>query len=210
VVGVIAGAILAAFQPHGGFTASMLVYSLVMILCVFLLSQAWHATGRNRVVAWMIGLAFLLRIAGGTASSILLPEIGYDTDAQKGGYLFYDAYIRDRQSWELSESNTSITAAFGQEFATDQYGGLLSLSAVVYRYISPDAHRPLLIVILGAFTCMLGIPFLYQALRRRWGGADCFNRRMDHGDLSGKRPVGQFTDAGAIPDRTGLHCLLGG
>jgi hypothetical protein len=170
VVGVIAGAILAAFQPHGGFTASMLVYSLVMILCVFLLSQAWHATGRNRVVAWMIGLAFLLRIAGGTASSILLPEIGYDTDAQKGGYLFYDAYIRDRQSWELSESNTSITAAFGQEFATDQYGGLLSLSAVVYRYISPDAHRPLLIVILGAFTCMLGIPFLYQALRRRWGG----------------------------------------
>ncbi len=169
VIGVIAGAILAAFQPHGVFLASMLVYSLAMILCVFLLSQAWYATGNDRVVTWMIGLAFFLRIAGGMASSMLLPEIGYDTDAQKGGYLFHDAFMRDRQSWELSESDSSISAAFGQEFATDQYGGLLSLSAMVYRYFSPDAHRPLLIVMLGAFTCALGIPFLYSAVRRRWG-----------------------------------------
>lgn len=168
-VGVILGGTLTGLQPRGAYPASMLIFSLAAFLCVFLLSQAWHATGRNGIVAWMIGLAFFLRIAGGTASSILLPEIGYDTEAQRGGYLFYDAYMRDRQSWELSESDSSISAAFSQEFATDQYGGLLSLSAMVYRYFSPDAHRPLLIVMLGAFTCALGIPFLYQALRRRWG-----------------------------------------
>lgn len=166
---MILGAILAALQSHGTFLASLLIYSLVAMVSVFLLAQAWRGTCHKRVVAWMITAAFLLRIAGGVASSIILPEYGYDSEVQKAGYLFYDAYMRDTQSWELSESKTGITAAFGQEFASDQYGGLLSMSAIVYRYLSPDMHRPLLIVMLGAFTCALGIPYLHQALRRRWG-----------------------------------------
>ncbi|MHC1783117.1 MAG: hypothetical protein AB9891_10255 [Anaerolineaceae bacterium] len=168
-VGLILGAILATLLSHGTFLASMLTYSLVTMVSVFLLALAWRGTGHKRVVAWMITAAFLLRIAGGVVSTMILPDYGYDSEVQKAGYLFYDAYMRDTQSWELSESKTGITAAFGQEFASDQYGGLLSLSAIVYRYLSPDMHRPLLIVILGAFTCALGIPYLHQALRRRWG-----------------------------------------
>lgn len=168
-VGLILGAILAALQSHGTFLASLLTYGLMIMGSVFLLALAWRRTGHKRLAAWMIAAAFLLRIAGGVASGMLLPEYGYETDAQKGGYLFYDAYMRDTQAWELSESKTGIASAFGQEFASDQYGGLLSLSAMVYRYVSPDIHRPLLVVILGAFASALGIPFLYQAVRGRWG-----------------------------------------
>jgi hypothetical protein len=149
--------------------ASLLTYALMIMGSVFLLALVWRKTSHKRLVAWMIAAAFLLRIAGGLASGMLLPQVGYQTDAQKGGYLFYDAYMRDTQAWELGESKNGIMAAFGQEFASDQYGGLLSLSAMVYRYVSPDFHRPLLIVILGAFASALGIPYLYQAVRRRWG-----------------------------------------
>lgn len=149
--------------------AGCITFGLTIAVCVFFLAWAWRWTGCKNVVAWMIAAAFILRIGGGLAANLIMPVYGYDEPVQKAGYLFYDAYMRDTQAWELAESKTGIANAFGQEFASDQYGGLLSLSALVYRYISPDAHRSLMIVVLGAFSAAVGIPFLYQALRKRWG-----------------------------------------
>jgi hypothetical protein len=51
---------------------------------------------------------------------------------------------------------------------TDQYGGLLAVSAGIYRYLSADAHRPFLILALGALFVSLGVPFLRQAVRLCW------------------------------------------
>jgi hypothetical protein len=113
-------------------------------------------------------LAFLLRLAAGIGLSTALPHWGYPKAEQQAGYLFKDAYNRDYQAWSLAQSSQPLWASFREEFVTDQYGGVLALSALVYRYISPDAHRPFLILILGAFVFALGVPFLVQAARLRW------------------------------------------
>ena len=99
----------------------------------------------------------------------LLPQYGYDEPTQNAGYVFYDAAQRDRQAWELAESHQVWEAATGKEFVTDQYGGLLAFSAAAYRVFSPDAQRPLVIVLFAAFAGTIGIPFLYLALRKRFG-----------------------------------------
>lgn len=135
----------------------------------FLLLLAWKWGGRGRTLAWMIALAFGLRLGLGIFFSLGLPAWGYQNEpVQQAGYLFKDAYARDQQSWELATSGQSLGQAFGEELYTDQYGGLLAVSAAVYRYLSADFHRPLLPLILGAFTAALGVVFLRQAVRLRW------------------------------------------
>ena len=69
----------------------------------------------------------------------------------------------------MATSSEPLMTAFQNQFDSDQYGGLLSLSAAVYRYLSPDVHRPLLILIMAAFAGAVGIPFLYKAVKERWG-----------------------------------------
>ena len=87
-----------------------------------------------------IGVCFAAGV--GVATTVLLPDNGFDTEQQNAGYLFYDAYRRDLQGWDLAVSDQPLWASFREEFTTDQYAtGLLSLSAAVYRYLSPDAHR---------------------------------------------------------------------
>ena len=98
-----------------------------------------------------------------------LPVFGYDEDPTNAGYLYLDAYRRDSDAWELAASDEPLGSAFQEEFATDQYGGLLSLSAGVYRVFSPDAHRPLLILILTSFFSALGLPFLWKVIDSCWG-----------------------------------------
>lgn len=115
-----------------------------------------------------IALAFLLRILFGFSMMVLLPQWGYPEPAPQHGYLYLDAFQRDRDAWQLAQSDQPLTAAFGEEFSSDQYGGLLSLSAATYRVLSPDAQRPALILILAAFFPALGIPFLWKALSQRW------------------------------------------
>jgi hypothetical protein len=116
----------------------------------------------------MVALAFALRLLVGIGLSLALPVWGHAEPEQQAGYLFKDAYFRDTQAWTLAQSGSPIWASFRDEFSSDQYGGLLAISALVYRFLSPDAHRPFLILILGAFTSALGLPFLDRAIRRRW------------------------------------------
>ncbi len=80
-----------------------------------------------------------------------------------------DAYNRDQEAWDLASSDTPLWSAFRGEYTSDQYGGLLALSAAVYRYLSPQTHRPLLVLTLAATASALGVFFLWRAARDWFG-----------------------------------------
>ena len=114
-------------------------------------------------------LAFVLRMGLAVTASSLLPVAGYDSKTRQAGYLFFDAYRRDSQSWDLAQSAKPLIKAFDDKFSSDQYGGLLWVSAFIYRYLSGGTHQPLLVILLGALIGALGVPFVYLAARR-WAG----------------------------------------
>jgi hypothetical protein len=110
-----------------------------------------------------------LRLLIGVSLYLGLPVYGHESDDDKAGYVFTDAHRRDDQAWELANSNRPILEAFSRKFAYDQYGGLLAFSAFVYRTLSPDAHRPLILILISAVIAALGIPFLWKAVNRIFG-----------------------------------------
>ncbi|MFZ5881183.1 MAG: hypothetical protein ACOY0R_17595 [Chloroflexota bacterium] len=175
------GAGMSALQP-GDWVIGWLAFSFLFFLSFSLLLAAvrWATSGFDtplekhsgllnpRSVAWMVAIAFLLRLAVGVGLYVALPVDGYDEPDDNAGYVFTDAHRRDNQSWELASSDRRIVNAFSQKYAYDQYGGLLAFGALVYRYLSPDVQRPLLLVLLSAFIAALGIPFLWKAATMQW------------------------------------------
>lgn len=166
--GLALAAILTALSAGGGFWRGWLAGSLLAVPSLFLLLGGWRWAGGGRHLAWVIALAFLLRLGFGVFSMLALPDLGYEEPSQQAGYTFYDAFRRDSDAWKLVQTGEPLGTAFTTELMTDQYGGLLSLSAAIYRYLSPDAHRPFLIILLAAFVFTLGIPFLWRGLRQEW------------------------------------------
>ncbi len=113
----------------------------------------------------LIFLAFALRFALGAGAFFLLPRLNYgDSPAQKAGYLFYDAYRRDLQAAELAQSDENLLQAFSGSYESDQYGGLLALSAGVYRLLG--SHQPLALIFLAALLGALGGCFVYSAAEK--------------------------------------------
>ena len=150
--------------PLRGFLAGTLLGSI----CIGALFLSWKWSKGTSLLAICLGIAFLLRLMLGFGLTALLPVWGYPEESPQHGYLYLDAYYRDMDAWHLAQSHESLATAFGKEFYTDQYGGLLSLSAAIYRVFSPDAHRPVLILLLTSLLPALGIPFLWKAVRTRW------------------------------------------
>ncbi len=151
-------------QPVVGF-ADGFILTAIFSLCLKLACERLKV---NRLMALATALSFALRLVIGIILFAALPVYGYDEAPPNNGYLYLDAYARDSDAWQLASSGDSLLTAFQDEFRTDQYGGLLSLSAAVYRTFSPDAHRPLLILILTSFFTALGLPFLWKAINIRW------------------------------------------
>jgi hypothetical protein len=119
---------------------------------------------------WIVALAFALRLLVGVSLHLGLPLYGHsDSEEDQAGYIFTDAHIRDDQAWKLASSDRPILDAFSKKFSSDQYGGLLAFSAFVYRYLSPDTQRPLLLILLSAFAAALGVPFLWMGARQVFG-----------------------------------------
>lgn len=168
-IGLLMGAALAALFPGGVFWIGWLSGSLLITIAVFFLLYIWQWAGGGKTLGWLIAVAFLLRLVLGTAVSLALPVYGYDQPEQKAGYLYSDAYHRDADAWFLARNDRPISSVFTKGFASDQYGGLLALSVWIYRYLSPDAQRAYLILILGAFFMAFGAAFFYRAIRERWG-----------------------------------------
>jgi hypothetical protein len=162
------GAILASIQP-GNFLIGLLLFSFLFLLSFYVLRYFHRWSGGGRDLAWAMALAFLLRLALGMTLYLVLPLNENAAKDHSAGYVFFDAYRRDAQAWNLAQSDEPVWAAFNKTYYTDQYGGLLALSAASYRYLSSDAHRPLLPVIFGALTAALGLAFLWKAAAHAWG-----------------------------------------
>ncbi len=167
--GLAAGALIAALNPGEQAWIGFLSGALLNGVSAFTLGWVWQRMRGSRSLAWAVALAFLLRLALGIFLFIALPVMGYDEDPTNAGYLYLDAYRRDTDAWQLAQSGAPLTSGFQEAFTTDQYGGLLSLSAALYRGFSPDAHRPLLVLVLTSFISALGLPFLWAALKERFG-----------------------------------------
>ena len=166
------GALLAGLDSLGNWLQAWLAYTVLLSLAVALLLGAWAASGRSKEYLAPAITAFILRLAVGAALLLMLPVYGYANSAEhQAGYMFTDAYNRDNQAWELATSPDPLSDAFTGGYSGDQYGGLLALSAAVYRYISPAAHHPLLIVILGAAAAACGTLLLGKASQAWFGPA---------------------------------------
>ncbi len=166
-VSLVLGAGLSALQ-NGIWWIGWLGFSALFILGLVALVAAWRWAGAGKTLAWMVGLALLLRLAAGVSIYIALPVNGHDSPDDKAGYVFTDAHRRDDQAWGLASSGKPLWTAFDKSYYTDQYGGLLAFSALTYRYLSPDAQRPLLIILLASLAAALGLPFFYKATRLLW------------------------------------------
>jgi hypothetical protein len=161
------GALIQAVLRQGTFWLGFVSISLIIFVVGCVLYFAWKKAGAGKVLAWMMFLAFFLRVGYGVFLAWGLPRFGYEERPQQAGYVFEDAYRRDRNAWMLSRSGQPLTRAFSDDYEVDQYGGLLALSGFVYRYLSPDEHRPILVVFLAAGAMALSVPFLMLGLKRK-------------------------------------------
>lgn len=163
------GALLAVFQPEF-YSTGWLAFSLVTFFGLLALVSLWRWAGGTRNLAWIIALAFLLRVGTGVALTTLLPVIGSGSDQQKAGYIFTDSWRRDNDAWALAKSEYSVwNGVQSQEFFGDQYGGMMAMTALTYRYLSPDAHRPILIILMAALAGAAAVPILWKSASVAWG-----------------------------------------
>lgn len=168
IIGMGLGILVALINPGKNIFQAWLAGTIISSICTFCLFAAWKWVGGTRSLGICMGIAVLVRILVGFGLTYALPIWGHEEETPQHGYLYLDAYRRDSDAWALAQSEDSLMAALGKDFVNDQYGGLLTISASVYRSLSGDAHRPVLILLLTTFLPTLGIPFLWDAIRKRW------------------------------------------
>ncbi len=150
-----------------------LAYLVVGGLCVAAGWLAWRAVSRHtapRALAIATLLALVLRLGLAAAFTHLLPVYGSGRNHQLAGYFYPDAYDRDRIAWEFGRSDRALWQLSPRESRVDQYGGLLIWSAIDYRYLSLDAHRPLIVTIQAAAASALTVLFTWGFVTLAIGG----------------------------------------
>lgn len=167
---LILAALLTFVDKSGQQLRGWVAYSILLGLAALCIYGVGKAVETTRGVTRVALIAFFLRLGIGVALTLLLPVYGYQDNAEHhAGYFYTDSYIRDNQAWELANSGASMTNAFSGHFSGDQYGGMLAISAFIYRFLSPDAHRPFLILILNAAASAIGVLCLWKATGRWFG-----------------------------------------
>jgi len=154
-----------SFQGFGSFLG-------VTILGIGILWAGWRVLRNEEVpcwVGWLMVGTMILRLIAGITWFIVLPQWGHGTEGELAGYVMSDAHRRDTTAWELSQSDKPLFSAFQDYRMADQYGGLLFLSATIYRYLGGEAHQPLMMVVLTASFSALSILFVWVFVRRLWG-----------------------------------------
>jgi len=162
------GSLIQSILGRENFWSGLFASTLLLFLVGTALWFAWRRAGSGKALGWMMLAAFFLRLVLGVFLSWGLPRFGYDEKPQQTGFVFDDAYRRDASAWVLAQSGESLMQAFSKEYEADQYGGMLALSALVYRTLSPDAYRPWLVVILAAGALTFSLPFLLNAVACRF------------------------------------------
>lgn len=167
-VSLVLGAFFASIQD-GNWALGFFSFTLVFLLLIVFLKMAHSWSDGGKTLGIVIALAFFLRLAVGVTLHLALPIYGHDDEDDRAGYVFTDAHKRDDQAWTLATSDRLIIDAFSSKYASDQYGGLLAFNALIYRYFSSDAQRPLMLILFSAFFAALGIPFLWKSVRQIFG-----------------------------------------
>jgi hypothetical protein len=163
---IILASLIAFMDGRGHWFQNWLVYLVMLGLGSASIYGVWRVVNASPQATTVAIIAFSIRLSAGIALSLLLPIVGYQNNAEHlSGYVYTDSYIRDHQAWGLATSGNPLSQAFSGQYSGDQYGGMLVLSAFIYRFISPDAHRSFLILILSATFSAWGILCLWKASR---------------------------------------------
>ncbi|MGZ6347615.1 MAG: hypothetical protein ACXWNC_08650, partial [Anaerolineales bacterium] len=161
--------LLLSLLDGGVFWIGLLAYSLIMLVGLMILFALYRSAGVSQVMGIILLLAIFFRIGLGMAFSYILPPNSNGNEALSAGYVFRDSYTRDTQAWKLASSSDSLLAAFDKSTSSDQYGGMLFFSAALYRFLSPDSHRPWLVILVGALISAIGVIIAWKAVRKTWG-----------------------------------------
>jgi len=161
---LLGGLLLSLLDRSSRWLHGWIDYSLLLSISALLLLWVNKGLKASPLASRTVLGAFLLRLVSGVALTILLPLAGHQTsEVSQAGYVFKDALVRDMQAWRLASSPNTLLSAFSGSYSGDQYGGMLAISAAIYRYISPDSHRTVLILILTALAASVGVLFLWKA-----------------------------------------------
>lgn len=150
-------------DPRGDTARAWIAYGVVAVACAALLVAALGSIGRGApagVIAAVL-VALGLRLTVGSLLLRVLPVLGYPTEPQQAGYVYWDAFKRDTDAWSISRMDDPIPGLAAARATSDQYLGMVTFSAGLYRVVSPDAHRPLLMVELAALASALGVLFTW-------------------------------------------------
>jgi hypothetical protein len=155
-------AAMVVLDPAGASLEGWSAYVVISAIGAIALGLVWAWLVGGSGPRWLlacvlVGLVMRAGVAVGLERG--LPLFGYDEKVQQAGYVFFDAYKRDTDAWAVSKTDRSLWLELTEPRSTDQYGGMLFLSAAIYRGLTPEAHRPLLISVLTAFASTLGILF---------------------------------------------------
>ena len=165
-------ALLVLLDGAGATLGGWFGYAVVLAVGASILWGGYHwiaqEPGSRSALAPAV-IAWAVRLVVGLTLLRALPLFGYDEAPQQAGYVFRDAFHRDRRAWELAQAGQPLQA-FGDASGTDQYGGLLFLSAGLYRILGFGVHRPMLVAGLGAAVSALGVMATWGFARRAFGG----------------------------------------
>ncbi|MGD8732658.1 MAG: hypothetical protein PVH92_12330, partial [Anaerolineales bacterium] len=160
------GLIMAVADGIGLTLQGWLAYSVLSAISLILIFLVWKLVSAGEEPSWLFVaalLAFLLRLGVGLALYKALPVYGYGERAERAGYVYWDAFKRDSDAYARGRGETPLISAFTDPKRSDQYGGLLFVSAGIYRYLGGEDHHPLLPVTLLAGVSALAVVFSYGA-----------------------------------------------
>lgn len=165
--GLLFGALLAAFSP-GAFFVGFWQSSLFSILLATLFYLVCNLIKPPKTIVLIAIAALFVRLTAGIWLTTGLPAHGFNTPVQKAGYAYSDAYDRDRAAYAIAFPDKSGYHVPANTNAVDQYGGMMMISAGIYRLFSMDVHRPLLIIFLSALSMALAVIFTWKATQQSW------------------------------------------
>jgi len=166
---IISGAVITLVETLVLDLGLWAAYSFLILVGEGLLYLGWKLVEREGAAKKLFTLALFglaLRIGIGVVLYQGLPRWGYNETAQRAGYVYWDAYKRDSDAYAIARSDQPLSTAYSSSRISDQYGGLLAFSALIYRYSPVSGHHPLLVVIPLAAISTLAILFTWGFLRR--------------------------------------------
>lgn len=173
LTGIVVLAALLTYLDGKGFSLEgWAAYSLLSGIALAILLLAWKSLGEEMRPRWLgiaLAAAIFLRMGFALFTSNALPVVGYDTPIQKAGHLFRDSFKRDEQAWTFALEDEPLINVLTEPLRSDQYGGLLLLSAGIYRVTALEVHRPLLVVVLTATVSAIAVLYTWGFTRKVFG-----------------------------------------